>query len=135
RSTRRQQQNEPNDVTGARAPSRRLKHVRIRHSCHRSIRAHRPKRILIGFQFVEALRDVLQGIINYSKAQNTNWELQGVDLEVFVHRILEKDIDDAIAHINPEESSKWLNRLVKSKVSIVNTLHDASPRLSSVLSD
>ena len=43
----------------------------------------RSKRILIGFRFVEALRDVLQGIISYSKAQNTNWELQGVDMEVF----------------------------------------------------
>jgi LacI family transcriptional regulator len=92
------------------------------------------KRVLIGFSFVEALRDVLQGIISYSKAQNTNWELQCVDLEVFEHRMAEKDFDGAIAHINLE-SRKWLPRLLKSRMPIVNALHNTSPRLTSVLSD
>jgi LacI family transcriptional regulator len=83
---------------------------------------------------VEALRDVLPGIISYSKAQNTNWELQCVDLEEFEHRLAQRDVDGAIAHINPR-SRKWLNRMVRSGVPIVNTLHDSAPRLACVLSD
>lgn len=100
----------------------------------RSIVPENSKRILVGFRLVEALREVLQGIISYSKAQNTNWELQCVDLEVFERRLSERGIDGAIAHINPK-TRKWMNRLVKCGVPIVNTLHDTSPRLASVLSD
>jgi LacI family transcriptional regulator len=94
----------------------------------------RTKRILVGFRLVEALRDVLPGIISYSKEQNTNWELQCVDLEEFEHRLGQRDVDGAIAHINPR-SRKWLNRLLRSGVPIVNTLHDSAPRLACVLSD
>jgi len=93
-----------------------------------------PKRILVGFVLVEALRDVLQGVISYSKSQNRNWELECVDLEEFEWRLKRKDLDGAISHINPR-SRKWPNRFLRSGVPVVNTLHDTSPQLASVLSD
>jgi LacI family transcriptional regulator len=89
---------------------------------------------LIGFRFVDVLRDVLQGIISYSKAHNTNWELRCVDLEVFERSVAQRNFDGAIAHINPH-TCKWFNRLLRLRTPIVNTLHDTSPRLRSVLSD
>lgn len=92
------------------------------------------KRILVGIRLVEALRDVLQGIGEYVKDQQRNWQIHSVDADEFEHQLSTRQVDGAITVISP----RWLKRIrkiQKSGVPTVSLLHDATPALPSVLSD
>jgi LacI family transcriptional regulator len=94
----------------------------------------RPQRILIGIRLVEALREVLQGIISYMKTHHTNWQLQCVDAEEFVRNLGNGGADGAITHVSPRLRNRT-RQIRKTGVPTVDILHDATPVLPSVLSD
>jgi LacI family transcriptional regulator len=96
--------------------------------------ADRPRRILIGIRLVEALREVLQGIVSYMKTNHANWQLQCVDAEEFVHNLRRGGVDGAITHVNRRLRTRT-RQIQRSGVPTVDILHNAVPVLPSVASD
>jgi LacI family transcriptional regulator len=93
-----------------------------------------PRRIIVGFRLVEALRDLLSGISSYAKQNQRDWQVQCVDADEFEPNLRHRSIDGALAVISPA-SKDILKRVGKSEAPLVNLLHDVHPHLPSVLSD
>src|SRR4051794_29731517 len=96
--------------------------------------SERPRQILVGIRLVEALREVLQGIINYMKTNHRNWQLQCVDAGEFEQNLGERDFDGVITHISRRYRQR-IGRVRRSGAPTVNMLMDMHPTIPSVLTD
>jgi LacI family transcriptional regulator len=93
-----------------------------------------PKRILIGFRLVDAIRDVLQGVGTFVRSKGLQWQIQCTDADQFPALLGRATADGAITVVS-SRSRQQLLRLKRAGVPTVNMLHDATPELPSVLSD
>jgi LacI family transcriptional regulator len=92
------------------------------------------RRILVGFRLVEALVDLLQGLNSYAKQHDRKWQFRCVDSDEFWSLCTPALADGAITVIGPGERNLPSVRR-RSRVPMVNLLHDLSPQTVSVLSD
>jgi LacI family transcriptional regulator len=92
------------------------------------------RRILLAFHLPEALRDVLQGITDYARQRQCNWQVLCVSPDEFTANFAGRRADGAITAIRADART-LVARLVRSRTPVVNLLHDLAPRLPSVLSD
>jgi len=90
--------------------------------------------ILLAFHLPEALRDVLQGITDYARRQQCNWQVLCVSPDEFTANFTGRRADGAITAVRPDART-LVTRLRRSRTPVVNLLHDLHPRLASVLSD
>jgi LacI family transcriptional regulator len=93
-----------------------------------------PPRILVGFRLVEALRDFLDGIGAYLRANELEWQIQCVDAEQFATLLKPSSADGAIAVVGTK-AREQIRRLRRSKIPAINLLQDLSPAIPSIMSD
>src|SRR4051794_34637442 len=93
-----------------------------------------PQRIVIGFRLVDALRDLLDGVGAYVRANGLKWQIQCLDAKVFPMLLRRATADGAITQIDPR-ARQQVRQLKRVNVPTVNMLRDLSPHFPSVLSD
>lgn len=90
--------------------------------------------IVVSFGVGEALADVLRGVVGYVKQQRLNWQIHCADADEFAQRIHRRAPDGAFTRIRPDQLDV-IDAVRRSKLPIVNLLHNLEPAIPSVLSD